>query len=144
MDGGQQRQAGIARLVALCAVLLGLFLMHGAPASAADGCHGAVGASASMTGGHAESVDPAKPAALAPAGAAAQPAGVPHAAGSPCVSTAARERTPLPPAGLLALAVLPVTGRVLGGLPAGAPLHRRRGPPGSGRELLIRVCIART
>ncbi|WP_331446511.1 hypothetical protein [Streptomyces xanthochromogenes] len=40
MDGGQTRRVGLSRLLVLCALLFGLFSMHGAPASAATGCHG--------------------------------------------------------------------------------------------------------
>ncbi|MGV9625726.1 hypothetical protein ACWDTB_03960, partial [Streptomyces sp. NPDC003487] len=53
MGSGHASRRGIARLLAVCAVLFGLFLMHGAPATAAEGCHGAMSTmAASMTGGH--------------------------------------------------------------------------------------------
>ena len=41
VDRGRTRRAGVSRLLVLCAVLFGLFAMHGAPASAAAGCHDA-------------------------------------------------------------------------------------------------------
>jgi len=51
LDGGRLSglvsRRGLARLLTACAVLVGLFLMHGAPATAAEGCHGAMPAPAS-------------------------------------------------------------------------------------------------
>ncbi|MEU2686591.1 hypothetical protein ABZ654_22460 [Streptomyces hygroscopicus] len=56
MSGGAAGRRGIARLVAVCAVLLGLFLMHGAPATAAEGCHGGMpSTTAPMPDGHTAS-----------------------------------------------------------------------------------------
>ncbi|MER6924743.1 hypothetical protein ABT314_38445, partial [Streptomyces spiralis] len=45
---GRAVRRGIARLLAVCAVLFGLFLMHGAPATAAEGCHGAMSDTAAL------------------------------------------------------------------------------------------------
>lgn len=42
MSSGHVGRRGIARLLTVCAVLFGLFLMHGSPASAAEGCHGSI------------------------------------------------------------------------------------------------------
>src|SRR5690606_18450570 len=53
MSGGAAGRRGSARLVAACVLLLGLFLMHGAPATAAEGCHGAMpSVAAAMHDGH--------------------------------------------------------------------------------------------
>lgn len=136
---------GVARLLAVCAVLLGLFLMHGAPASAADGCHGTMPQAAPMAGGHDHTTMNSSPTPDAsgdhPTVQAAPPTGM---SGALCVATPAPERMPLPPPGLLAVAVMAVLAAALGGrLWAGASI-RRRGPPGGGRDLLLRACIART
>uniref|UniRef100_A0AAU2VEH6 Uncharacterized protein n=1 Tax=Streptomyces sp. NBC_00003 TaxID=2903608 RepID=A0AAU2VEH6_9ACTN len=76
--------------------------------------------------------------------------GSPHGApvvtgmsGELCVSTPARERLPLDAAGLLAVLGLVVL--VGWGLRrAGRFVAARRGPPLSGRGLLLQVCVART
>lgn len=146
---GQVRRRGLARLLALCAVLLGLFLMHGAPATAAEGCHGAMSTTAGMH------EDPTAAAMISQGSGAVQSAAVtahPAAqhtsgsagmAGTTCVSTPARDTTPLTAPGLLAvvavLAALFLAGHTL------ALGRRRRGPPPSGgRSLLLQMCIART
>ncbi|MEE1770044.1 hypothetical protein PUR34_18290 [Streptomyces sp. JV185] len=113
--------------------------MHGAPASAAEGCHDAMGMSAATpmstttADGH-----------LAVRGehdAAHVAAAVPATNGESCVFTHARDRV-LPLLMALGLVLLAV------GVPAG---HRtavrgpaRRGPPFAGRDLLLQVCVART
>ncbi|MFD5583629.1 hypothetical protein ACFWII_07475 [Streptomyces sp. NPDC127063] len=147
MGSGHASRRGIARLLAVCAVLFGLFLMHGAPATAAEGCHGAMSTmAASMTGGH----DAAAPHAThAPgahgAGPAVRAADASGMAGALCVSTPAHERTHLPAPGLLGLAGAAVFAPwVLGRLRAAAGGTGRRGPPGGGRDLLLQVCTART
>ncbi|MDK9494435.1 hypothetical protein QEZ40_000307 [Streptomyces katrae] len=143
---GQATRRGIARLLALCAVLLGLFLMHGAPATAAEGCHG-VSAPAPM---HADTAAAAMtPAQPAPAvqmehgrSQHAMGASAPH--GEMCVSTPARERMPLPLGGLLTV-VAGLTALFLVGRPLTPGWTGRRGPPPSyGRSLLLQVCVART
>lgn len=67
-SGGRAR----ARWLAACALLLGLFLMHGAPASAGTGCHATASGPAQTALGHE-------------AGAASGPAQTPsgHEAGAP-------------------------------------------------------------
>jgi hypothetical protein len=139
-----------ARLLAVCALLLGLFLMHGGPPAAAGGCHGAMpdALSAAMPIGHT-GVD--TPPAATPAHAGQHvgtSAGifVSGMGGTLCVSTPARGGLPLPPpAPLLAvflfagLAVFGLTGR-----PAGLSAGGRRAPPRGGRRLLLQVCVART
>ncbi|MFF7580549.1 hypothetical protein ACFZBE_37170 [Streptomyces sp. NPDC008061] len=148
MDSTQAGRQGIARLLAVCAVLLGLFFMHGAPATAAEGCHGTMTASAAspMTGGHDATMMTTvhAPASHGPGPAvrAADASGMP---GALCVSTPAHERIPLPApamvgvagAAVLALWSLLRLGAAFGGT-------GRRGPPEGGRDLLLKVCTART
>ncbi|RPE33488.1 hypothetical protein EDD38_1778 [Kitasatospora cineracea] len=139
-----------ARWAVLCALLLGLFLMHGSPASA-TGCHPAPSASA----------PPSAPLPLPPPASASPPAS--HAAtghtrpgeGRPsinapmrkgssaaaCVSTQARDRAPVPAPGA-ALPPHPPLLPLTGPGPVGAE-RGGRAPPDGGRELLIRVCVAR-
>ncbi|KUN56044.1 hypothetical protein AQJ46_49015 [Streptomyces canus] len=147
MGSGHAGRRGIARLLAVCAVLFGLFLMHGAPATAAEGCHGAMPTMAlsPITGGHdAALLATHAPAAPAP-GLAVRAAGLSGMPGALCVSTPAHERTPLPAPGLLDVAGAAVlTPWMLTRLPAAANWTGRRGPPDSGRDLLLQVCIART
>ncbi|WP_406404989.1 hypothetical protein [Streptomyces sp. NBC_01643] len=147
---GQERRRDIARLLALCAVLLGLFLMHGAPATAAEGCHGAMSA-APMPAGHDTAVmtsaartfvTPVSSPVMTQA-RAQQVSGASEMDGAMCVSTPARDRIPLPTGGLLAVAVLAAT--FLAGRPLALGRTGRRGPPPpGGRSLLLTVCIART
>jgi hypothetical protein len=160
---GQIGERGFARLLMVCAVLAGLFLMHGSPAAAAEGCHGALpaalpGAAApmSMSMGEGEGTTaaaaraespPAMPqpgTALAALAAPAVHAGAPSMAhGAMCVSTPARARFLLPAHALLvAVAVLAVT--ALGGRAAGRARARRGQPPPGGRSLLLQVGVART
>ncbi|WP_328459919.1 hypothetical protein [Streptomyces sp. NBC_00448] len=144
---GVAGRRGIARLLLACAVLAGLFLMHGAPSTAAEGCHGDVTSLAAM---HADSGGPM--AVRGPATAPRSGSAVDHGAraaapvmahGEKCVSTPARGRGPLPvnaSAAVVTVAAVPVlVGRA-------APVGRRwrRGPPTGGRDLLLRVGIART
>lgn len=139
MDRGRTRTPGTSRLLVLCAVLCGLFLMHGAPASAAEGCHDAMGTSAAtpmsttIADGH-----------LAVRGgheAAHVAAAVPATNGESCVFTHARDRVlPLLMAwGLVLLAI-----GVLAGHRTAVRGPARRGPPFAGRDLLLQVCVART
>lgn len=147
MGGGRERRRGTALLIAVCAVLFGLFLMHGAPATAA-GCHGEATAAAGAMAhdGHAPAPVQAHPLAAAPhhpgAGVLATERGT-DAHGLLCVSISAGDRLPLPASPLVAIVLLAL-------LAAWAPYRTwrlgrtaRRGPPG-GRPLLLKVCIART
>ncbi|WP_223205855.1 hypothetical protein [Streptomyces xanthii] len=148
-------------MLALCAVLAGLFLMHGFPANAAGGCHGeatpltaSAPAPMSMSGtgagpetavahaaGHAPVVaGTARDERSAQAGPAVSRTG-----GETCVSTPARDRLPLPSADavlVFGLAALFMTWLI--GCRPGAAGRAYRGPPWSGRGLLIQVCVART
>ncbi|MFG2718960.1 hypothetical protein ACGFW5_11830 [Streptomyces sp. NPDC048416] len=147
VDRGWTSKAGPSRLFLLCAVLFGLFSMHGAPANAVAGCHGETALTPSMSEPWKASMsEPLKMAHSAmPAerpGAHAGPV-VTGASGDLCVSTPARERLPLA-GGLLAVlgpAVVMARGR---SGPRAALRGARRGPPLAGRGLLIQVCVART
>ncbi|MEV4741933.1 hypothetical protein [Streptomyces sp. NPDC049555] len=154
MNSAQSRRRGFARLTAVCVVLFGLFLMHGAPASAATGCHTAMEERhVTAPAGHAGHGEHGMTAAIPPA---ASRSSAPHMAahmdvqaisgehGTQCVATAARDRLPLPTIWLLAAVVS-------GGLAGWALVQRhpaagsvgRRGPPGRGREVLLSKCVAR-
>ncbi|MFI9039825.1 hypothetical protein [Streptomyces sp. NPDC053726] len=139
---GQARRRGIARLLALCAVLLGLFLMHGAPATAAQGCHGAMSSPAGMKEDPHAMQSPTAPVMAHPA--QQQVSGSAAMQGTTCVSTPARDTTPLTAPGLLpvaaVLAALFLTGRTL----TPGRTERRGPPPPGGRSLLLQVSIART
>ncbi|WP_328891994.1 hypothetical protein [Streptomyces sp. NBC_00316] len=141
---GQTRRRGVARLLALCAVLLGLFLMHGAPATAAGGCHGEMTAPAAMhEAPTAVAMESMTPPVMAHSGAQ-QAADTAAMHGALCVSTPARDKTPLPIGGLVAVAAILAAG-YLAGRPWALGRTGRRGPPPSGgRSLLLQVCIART
>ncbi|MFE3179544.1 hypothetical protein ACFXKR_01405 [Streptomyces violascens] len=148
VDRERTRRAGLPRLLVLCAVLFGLFSMHGAPANAAVGCHGETAMTAPPTARMAAPMSTAH--ADMRADTQASMRGEHHAApvttgmgGELCVSTPARERLPLAAAGLLAalgLVVLVASGLRRTGLFVAA----RRGPPLGGRGLLLQVCVART
>ncbi len=153
MSGGALSARATARLIAVCAVLAGLFAMHGLPA---QGCSGGVEASApsmamarpatvvtavtgpDMAAGMAVSASSPLAYAVVEAGANAGEAGV------LCVST------PPPPAwaGLLAL-LLGISGIGLASIlgladraarPSG---QRRRAPPLAGSALLMNLCVSR-
>ncbi|MFJ8023612.1 hypothetical protein [Streptomyces sp. NPDC096311] len=145
MGSGHAGRWGIARLLAVCAVLFGLFLMHGSPASAAEGCHGSMPAPAPMPTGHdASPMTTAHAPATHHPGPALQAAGAAGMPGALCMATPAHERIPLPAPGLLSMAAVtvpaastPVRLRALGG-------SGLRGPPAGGRDHLLKACIART
>ncbi|MEU0603423.1 hypothetical protein ABZ484_35155 [Streptomyces sp. NPDC006393] len=146
---GRAAGRGFARLLAVCAVLFGLFLMHGAPTTAAVGCHGGAmaGDSASFMASGQEAAP--MPTAQAPGthgpGAAVRVAGTSGTPGVLCVSTPAQERVPLPAPGLLAVAGAGALALwTAAGLRAAVGGTGRRGPPAGGRDLLLQVCVART
>ncbi|MFF0291238.1 hypothetical protein [Streptomyces sp. NPDC005262] len=146
MDSTQAGRRGIARLLTLCAVLFGLFLMHGAPATAAEGCHGAMPAitASPMAGGHAAVMNAAA-SAVPSSGPAVRAAGTSAMPGVLCVSSPAHERTPLPTPGLLAVVGAGALALwTMSRLRTVAGEAWRRGPPSGGRDLLLQVCIART
>ncbi|MBP0455413.1 hypothetical protein J5Y04_38720 [Kitasatospora sp. RG8] len=148
---GQNGGRAAARLLLLCALLAGLFLMHGSPTSA-GGCHRGPEPAAALTA-------PAAPPAPAPAAAhvAAQHHGGPDAApgltaprthddGRPavsCVSTRDRDGAALPAPGPYALAATALPPAALAG-PRRRPADGPRAPPAAGRGLLLRKCVART
>ncbi|MFE9535037.1 hypothetical protein [Streptomyces sp. NPDC006691] len=141
MNGGRVRRVELSRLLVLCAVLFGLFAMHGAPASAASGCHGDFATAAPM----------GTPMSMGHTNMWGEHMGVraasvtPPMSGELCVSTPARDRLPAAAAGLLALLGLVVlVGWGLAGCPRAPLAAARRGPPLHGRELLLQVCVART
>lgn len=126
-------------------MLLGLFFMHGAPASAGAGCHGApMSAEAAMTATQAA----APAAATASADHYAPSVAAPHhataTAGATCWATPARGKVALSGWAVAVLAVLPL----LCAEPASRVPVRFgggwRGPPSEGRTVLLRVCVART
>lgn len=135
------RQRGLARLLAVCAVLLGLFLMHGAPASTAEGCSGDPTVTSALH--HSDAVPRlAAYAAMAhpdTSGAWAMSAG---GHGAQCASISAPDRLLPVPALLTAVALVSLMAWCLYGAVAW-DRRRHRGPPG-GRQLLLQVCVART
>ncbi|MFD9124817.1 hypothetical protein [Kitasatospora sp. NPDC059571] len=144
MDGTTAERTASGRLLTVCALLLGLFLMHGAPA-AAGGCHAVMTRTTAATSPAGMHDGPAHAAGPAAPGPSAQREGHDGAAGGQCVSTPAQTRAALAPPPLLAvLPLLALVTRSLLRLPAGSVLRRRRGPPTPGRVLLTQVCISRT
>lgn len=151
------------RALAVCGVLLGLFLMHGAPASAAQGCHGAALRMAPMTSA-APTADPETAAVAAHGGAHGNapaeargkaPGEAHHAAqgevhrqtrgeGGTCWATPARSKAPLAGWTAVGAAVPPLTGAGPTGRTPEALGGGWRGPPSGGRAVLLRVCVART
>ncbi|WP_042391724.1 hypothetical protein [Streptacidiphilus carbonis] len=140
MGQSPSRNARGTRLLAICALLLAVFAMHGGPA-AAGGCHGAMPVtSAATTPVHAVM---ATSSAELPNGHG--PVLVPATAGmgSLCVSTPVRS-TALHLPSLVWAAALAAMGAVVRRRTRAQAGSRRRGPPGSGRDLLLQVCVART
>ncbi|MGV4930047.1 hypothetical protein K2224_07725 [Streptomyces sp. BHT-5-2] len=154
MDGVRSRGRALARLMAVCTVLFGLFLMHGAPATAANGCHGAVPmsmpVSMSVSGGHAAAhgggASAAATAPMAGTGSAHTGSQVVFGEhGAQCVATPVRDRLTLPSPSLLAFAaVVSLCGWALTGRRVIAGEAGRRGPPGGGRAVLLKLGVART
>jgi hypothetical protein len=148
---GQAGGWGVARLLLLCAVLGGLFLMHGAPATAAEGCHSAVPAAVPVpmpmgegTAAADSLVAGAGKAMAHPVSGTAVRAPAPSMAhGAMCVSTPARQRFALPAHGLPAGVAMPAVA-VLAGRAVPHARMRRGPPPPGGRGLLLLVSVART
>ncbi|MEU4037295.1 hypothetical protein [Streptomyces collinus] len=137
------RHPGVARLWAVSALLLGLFLMHGAPATAAGGCHGAMGMSVTVDGRHSVPAMSERTMSSRPDAARPRAASGANPRGTLCVAVPAPGDIPVPVTplvGVAALAALAAWALRWAWDPAGT---RRRGPPG-GRRLLLQVCIART
>ncbi|MFJ2633446.1 hypothetical protein ACIO6U_16130 [Streptomyces sp. NPDC087422] len=138
------------RLLAVCAVLLGLFFMHGAPASASEGCHGAPMAMSMGTDmGIARMSTTAPVAATTHSTPHVRPqAPAPHVAktgsGGTCWATPVRARAPLTGWAQVAFAVPPLLGAGLAASGTAPSRDRRRAPPPGGRAILLRVCVART
>ncbi|GAA2793169.1 hypothetical protein RMN57_20775 [Kitasatospora sp. CM 4170] len=146
-SGGRGGGRTAARLLAVCALLAGLFLMHGSPTSA-GGCHEPA-APAPATAPHHTAADPAAPqhAAAPPTAPGPRLDGLRTAGGeqqaASCVSTRDRDAAELSPPAAQALAPAAALFAALG-----VPYRRRtdgpRAPPAAGRRLLLRVCVART
>lgn len=155
VGGGCIGGRGVVRLLMVCAVLAGLFLMHGAPASAAEGCHGTASApmpaAVSAVGGHGEAAAPmsggSRPAMVQGVGGRTVHAEGPSTGhGVMCVSTPSREHSLLPPHAALPMVVAAVPALwALAGLRVVRGRAGRRGPPPpGGRGLLLQVGVART
>ena len=141
---GQTRRLRIPRLLALCAVVVGLFLMHGAPATAAEGCHDAISAPTPVSADHAGAAMTSATSPVMTRAGAQQASGMSAVGGTMCVSTPACDLTPLPLGGLTAVVAV-LTAIFLAGRPLILGGTGRHGPPRpGGRSLLLQVCIART
>ncbi|MFJ3787982.1 hypothetical protein [Kitasatospora sp. NPDC090091] len=153
-SGGRGGGRTTARLLAVCALLAGLFLMHGSPTSA-GGCHepaSPAAASRLQVPPHHTAADRGDPldtqhAAAAPTAPGPRLDGPRTAGGeqqaASCVSARDRDTAELPPPTAQALAPAAALFAALG-----LPYRRRtdgpRAPPAAGRRLLLRVCVART
>ncbi|MER5638390.1 hypothetical protein ABT095_15695 [Kitasatospora sp. NPDC002227] len=136
----------LTRLYVLCAVLAGLFLMHGSPASAASGCH--------RTAAAAPTEEPTADHAAAPAhhamadpdpgpGPTAAPAEPGHGhPGEVCLATPAQHGQPLAQPGTAPYAVEAAARAVDG--PARSAADGPRAPPSGGRDVTVRNCVSRT
>jgi hypothetical protein len=141
---GTVSAGAIVRLLTVCALVTGLFLMHGLPAQA---CAGGSGMATTAMTGMATSGPGGQAIILSGAPvhgdhAAARPAVPGH--GTPCVFTPA----PRGLDALLALLLLAATAALAASArPArgtrSAP-RSRRAPPRAGPELLATLCVSRT
>jgi hypothetical protein len=132
---GTAVSGAVARLLAACAVLVGLFLMHGLPAqSCAAG-------SGMATTAHPLEAAPVPAMAHPPAAGTAMPGSAGH--GTACVALPAPRGVDV----LLALLLLAVATALLPAVRAVGDAARhpsgRRAPPG-GAALLTRLCVSRT
>lgn len=137
---GTLSAGAIARLLTVCALVGGLFLMHGLPAQACAGGNGM--ATTAMTG--MATGGPAGHATLGGAPVHGDHATVRHAApghGTPCVVTPA----PRGLDALLALLLLAATAALAASArPARSASRGRRAPPRAGPGLLATLCVSRT
>ncbi len=145
--GGTFSARAIARLLSVCGVLAGVFLMHALPAQA---CAGGAMPGSAMTAAPGPMRHVGHSAALgAPAGTGTLPSlttrGLESGHGNVCVSTS----PPRGVNGLIALLLLAAAGAFVvttrlpdqGGRPRRA---RHRGPPRAGSALLTTLCVSRT
>lgn len=148
VGSGQAGGRGVARLLLVCAVLAGLFLMHGAPATAAGGCQGGASAPMSLGGAHAMAAGGhramARPGSESAARATAQAGDPSMAHGAMCVSTPARERSLLPLNACLSVVAVLVFALLAGRAVVRGRAELRGPPPPGGRGLLLHVSVART
>jgi hypothetical protein len=142
MDAQARRPTPATHLLAICALLLAVFAMHGGPAGTI-GCHSAMPLTAAPM---ASTHHAALTANGTSGGSATVRAAATAGAGTLCVSTPGRAGITLHhlpslawTVALAAFAATPVRKR-----PPGSAGTRRRGPPGSGQDLLLQECIART
>ncbi|AUG78697.1 hypothetical protein CFP65_3924 [Kitasatospora sp. MMS16-BH015] len=130
----RERRA-LTRLYVLCAVLAGLFLMHGSPASAASGCHRTSAETVRSMPHHAMVAD------RSTEGPEAAPGEGGHGhAGEVCLATPGRDGQPVAtpgPAPITVPAALPALG-------GGAVVDGAEGSRAPPEDLLLKVCVART
>ncbi|MFC9278319.1 hypothetical protein [Streptomyces collinus] len=135
------RHPGVARLWAVSAVLLGLFLTHGAPATAVDGCHGAMGMAVTADVSHTAPAVPEQAVSSRPAADRTLAASDVGPRGTPCVAVPASADIPVPVAPLVGVAALAALAAGALGWAWDPDGTRRRGPPG-GRRLLAELPTA--
>ncbi|MET9403268.1 hypothetical protein [Kitasatospora sp. NPDC002965] len=148
-DGGRARvRAGVrhgavARSLLLCALLAGLFLMHGSP-TAAGGCHAPAVPSVPTVAGHHHAPDaPDGPPGSDPRAAGPRTAHGDAPQAASCVTARDRDGAGLPASPLSAgAAVVLIALRPPDG-PRGRRADGPRAPP-AGRRLLSQVCVSRT
>lgn len=151
--GGARAGGGpTVQVLLLCALLAGLFLMHGAPTSAA-GCHAvtrtahAAGDRAAVElpagGQHAHAAPAARAHRLMPGARSADTVRTP-ADRALCVSTKAGGGVLLSAPGQVAGGLLALLLLAIAAGPALRPVDSPRAPPRAGRLLLLKVCVART
>jgi hypothetical protein len=151
VSGAAEPARALARVVAGCAVLVGLFFMHGVSAAAPDGCHGmamappALAMAAGVGAGHEIQVAmPAgRTATLVGPGPGIAPESVSSGHGELCLSTAPRPG----PSALVLLAI--ALALMLAASTWASPtlwqvLRPRRAPPPPTAQRLTVLCISRT
>ncbi|MFI9330529.1 hypothetical protein ACIGZJ_23670 [Kitasatospora sp. NPDC052868] len=154
--GGRTRGRAVARLLLLCALLAGLFLMHGSPTSA-GGCHEPrpTGAARAAADPHRQHGAPGAQHSASTAldgphgpdgsdGPRAHGGGLRAAASADsCVATRDRDGAGAPAPAVPALAVGPTAPTALAG-PYRRTSDGPRAPPAAGRRLLLQLGVART